>query len=517
MRIANVWESGKFDREQEKWVQEKLAKLPKLWARSVRARYQALKKNSLKAANEYVTNLIEQVSGNLNISASDDEIQDLAKKCAEKCSKYFANTLIGKAGFEFQQYDQCLALANSYAVRYPFEYDLNQQRARLLDDSWWLRNLRNAHAKAREAAAREAGVVHKKHDVYVSDDTLDRRRQQLKRNAELLDSIEMRNEHGEIMKLADIAKAGMANQTNRRNELMTRITGFEELAIKYSHKAVFVTLTCPSRMHRMLSSGKANQKYDGTAPDEAQKYLVHTWAKARALLAFNEVKYYGLRVAEPHHDGTPHWHMILFYDGKKSTLKKLKFYITKKFIEADRDELYQDVSPRVLFKNINPSDGTAAGYVIKYVSKNLGGIEGESDDEVGEGSSSETNAERVEAWASTWRIRQFQQLGGHSVTTWRELRRIDEKTMEGKSVSFVKLWQSAQKNKEEKRNANFAKYIEAMGGLNTPMRDSVYKVDYEIVTIRGRYGDAPAFKVLGVGERYGKQVAHTNRAVWQRV
>lgn len=502
-----------FWREMDAWKVEKLNRLPRVWRDAVAKKHGILAKKSLREANEFLVKLIEPLEGYIDIGASDDDLQALAKECAAKCSAYFADHLLRNSGYEFQCWDLCLALANLYAVRYPFEHDMNQQKARLVDHTFWLRNLRNSHAKAREAAARDAGIVHKKHDVYVSDDTVERRKQQLRRNRELMGAVEMVSEDGEIMKLSEIAAAGMSNHENRRAELMTRIAGFEALSVKYNHKAIFVTLTTPSRMHKMLSSGKENPKYDGTKPDEAQKYLVQTWARTRALLAKHDVKCYGLRVAEPHHDGTPHWHMILFYDGKPSTKNKLKWHITGKFIEADREELHRDISPRVKFVDINPAKGTACGYVAKYVAKNIGGIEGESSDEGG--GSSESVAERVEAWASTWRIRQFQQIGGHSVSVWRELRRVDACQLEGKGVRFVRLWDSVQKTKE--RNASFAAFIECMGGLETPPRESLYRVDYDALEVDGKYGKTWILKPLGVGERFGFEVVATSRKVWTRM
>ena len=501
----------KYEVWSQKWLEGKLSRLPNIWRESVIKRYNKLNRQSVKVANDYVRELVEPIEGDINISACDDELQALAKFCASQCSNYYSKSLL-YADFEANR--KCYKLAARYAVRYPFEFDLNQQRARMLDDTWWLRNLRSSHAKAREAAARDAGIVHKKHDVYVSDDTLERRKQQLRRNAKLLEGIDMLNtETGEVMNLADIAASGQANQANRYNELMTRITGFEQLAVKYGHHSMFVTLTTPSRMHAVLANGKNNPKYDGTKPDAAQKYLVHTWAKARAQFAKEGVKIYGLRVAEPHHDGTPHWHLIIFYQAINSQAIKLKSILKNQFTAADRDELGNDITPRVKIIYINPLKGTAAGYVMKYLAKNLGGIKNDESDEA-TGQTSESIADRVEAWASTWRIRQFQQIGGHQVSVWRELRRIDECQFEGKSVSFVKAWQACQRNGDVK--ASFAAYIESMGGLGVKAKSSTYCVDYDAVNKQGKYGLVAVLKVLGVGERFGREIVKTNRVEWVR-
>ena len=84
----------------------------------------------------------------------------------------------------------------------------------------------------------------------------------------------MESESGEKMTLAEIASTGQANAENRRAELMTRISGFEQLATKHKHKAEFITVTCPSRMHAVTSNGANNPKYDKTTPAMAQSYLV---------------------------------------------------------------------------------------------------------------------------------------------------------------------------------------------------------------------------------------------------
>lgn len=493
-----------FERDTKEFLDYKLARIPRHWRENALDKYhELLKTKGIRAANTYILDLIEPLENLLNIAADDDDLKNLSKELAFKVREWG-----GKYSESFNDLTNELCLA--YAVRYPLEFDANQQRARLSCDLWWLRNLRNSHARAREVAAINAGLVHRKANLYCSDDTLERRGQQIKRNASLLAGVVMQSESGQQMKLGEIAAAGMANPDNRRAELMTRITGFEELANEYGHKAVFVTITCPSRMHAITANGKQNPKYDGTKPDEAQKYLVECWARARASLARMDVKFYGLRVAEPHHDATPHWHMILFF--KDADKGHLVSEIQKYFLADSWDEKGA-LENRVKFVHINPMKGTAAGYVVKYVCKNLGGIEDEKSDEGNE--SSKSAAGRVEAWATTWRIRQFQQVGGHSVTVWRELRRVSVEVVNCAGATILGAWRACQKT--ELAKASFARYIHAMGGLDRNPKSSLIQLDDDYITKRGRYGETVARVINGVRERFGKARAQNNREEWHRV
>jgi hypothetical protein len=202
---------------------------------------------------------------------------------------------------------------------------------------------------------------------------------------------------------------------------MTRISGFEIIAKDSGHVGSFMTITCPSRMHRWktVNNGKVieNKKYDGTNPAQAQAYLSQTWARIRASLARQKIFLYGFRVAEPQHDGTPHWHFLIFHQEQHT--KKIESTVWKYALKDSPNEAGAHAH-RVDFKAIDPSKGTASGYIAKYIAKNIDGLHVGSDLY---GNPAMETSLRVETWATTWGIRQFQQIGGAPVTVWRELRR----------------------------------------------------------------------------------------------
>jgi hypothetical protein len=346
--------------------------------------------------------------------------------------------------------------------------------ARMCCPLWWRRKLREAQARALEGKAIELGFVHRRAEIYASNATVERRQQQRKRNAAGLEATEAVNrDTGEVFRLADLAAASVANPRIRRGELMTRIAGFEAIAKGMEHAAEFVTLTAPSKYHpKRTGEGGAvydNPRYEGATPRVAQQYLARLWANIRAKLHRMGIAPYGFRIAEPHHDATPHWHMLLFVapwlTPGRSAVARLRAIIRRYALREDGREPGARAA-RVTFKAIDWNRGSAAGYVAKYVSKNIdgGGYQVQGDTEGGPGDI--FPGHRVEAWASTWGIRQFQQVGGPPVGVWRELRRLEKGAEYPPVIEAARSAADCGRSGHDETGAagNWRRYVEVMGG-----------------------------------------------------
>ncbi|MCL6485859.1 MAG: replication endonuclease, partial [Janthinobacterium lividum] len=183
---------------------------------------------------------------------------------------------------------------------------------RAIDKGWWRRALRRELIRRFEHTSIQLGLTHVRADPYVSRETCMAQAAQNYANQKMLESVTATNENGDVYSLAELAALGMGNKTLRRGELMLRIRGFEEVANKLGHVGMFWTITCPSKYHSVGVTNEKYQAFGSPTPRDAQAYLVKVWSAMRSALHRLKIQPYGFRIAEPHTDGCPHWHMLLF-------------------------------------------------------------------------------------------------------------------------------------------------------------------------------------------------------------
>ncbi|HEI6800640.1 TPA: replication endonuclease [Yersinia enterocolitica] len=370
--------------------------------------------------------------------------------------------------------------------------------SRLVNPEWWERRLKAQRTRWREALLIAVGQVSR--DAAASSyaskqairDVLARRQA----NLEYLKRCQLENiKTGERVDLIDKVMASISNPEIRRMELMSTIAGTEKYAAIQQHVGMFLTITTPSKYHatRVIGQGESkkvqlNHKWDDEAysPKDGQRYLCAIWAKMRTAFKDNKLAVYGIRVVEPHHDGTPHWHMMLFceHSQRRQIIDIMRSYA----LQEDADERG---AAENRFECKHLKKGGAAGYIAKYIAKNIDGyaLDGQRDHETGELLTQ--SAAAVTAWATTWRIPQFRPLGIPSMGAYRECRRI-------RSTNLTRAFD---KTVEAVRHAadkgNFSGYIAAQGGTNVSRSEQTVRVARHVADELNAY-DEEVKKVIGI-------------------
>lgn len=479
-------------RQQEAWETQVVDHLPRKWRRTLLNQHKARKKAGIPDANRWLLGVTERIGTKfhgcqLEPGASYDDIGDQAEKMADRCFRLAARWKVPELIRR-----EADALCRKIGVTPPHHRNHDQVIKRATSPLWWRRALANIHGRKLEACAIELGYVHRFAGCYVSDETFVCRQRQAKRNAAIIANTDAISEDGEVVPLEEIVAGSLADKGKRRAELMTRAGGLEDVAARLGFESAFIVVTCPSRMHaRHAEGGRENDRYDGTTPREANHYLRNLWAKIRAKAQRAGLVFFGLRTVEPHHDGTPHWNLLVF--ATRCDLKALTAIVRDYALRDSPDEAGAQ-RRRVRVEHINPAKGGAVAYIAKYISKNLDG-HGVGDD-FESGSDAPSAAARAGAWASTWGIRQFQEFGCPPVGVWRELRRIEAAEIQYAPECVRKAWIAAQR--EGERRADYGAYFDAMGKPGTARRDWRIHLHREWDSRTGRYGEAIGLKPAGV-------------------
>lgn len=461
---------------------------------------------SVDAANERLNRF------GYSFSMDDDEITELAKAK----SKTF-NSILWRIDGTDDKFQRACELIGDLGICFS---ETTIQKAqdngetfsltnRVMDEQWLIRQLRKKCAYELEKIARDLALVEKHKQVYCSDFSVNRQRSRNKSNEQALENMVAYEDGNEDnwFTVSDLSSKSVSNPEIRRMEMFTRLRGFEETAQELGHEAVFFTVTAPSRFHS-VSKSIVNQNWLAAGrPDakQAHQYLLTIWQKLCRRLANYEIKMYGMRIAEPHQDGTPHHHLLMFMEAEH------RDFVTTLYRElAMEDSPNEKGADKYRFKAeyIDPEKGSAVGYVAKYISKSIDGkhIDQDFNSKLDGASASE----RVVTWARINQIRQFQFVGGPSVSVWREMRRLREEFKEDDTV-LSDLTEPEHFLLEKVRKAadvgDWKAFCFAMGGVFSKRKDQPVKLEYSVEEAARKLMETGEYSPTRYGDKAQGQVA----------
>lgn len=480
------------------------------WFRSAYSK--ALEYAGLLEANQRIKELFDLMNitgdiGTLTLTSDDEGFEAFAERLAKYVLTLRRDYFDGDEE-EYPAFSAAKKLLEGYCLRSPdFDYQFEEPEVarpnhwlnRWVDPAYLVRAIRRVSSNRLFDASRLAGIVHRHAQPYAPDYLVSRRIHRVHKNRTTLSGLAAVSLADGLVgcPLIDAIDASVSNPEVQRAELMTRLKGFETVAKQERHAALFLTITCPSRFHS-TSAGNTNPNWLAAGcptVKDGQAYLNGVWRNIGRRCADKgteknpkePISVYGFRFAEPHADGTPHWHAIIFVPYKQANQYRA---ICRKECFSDSPDEAGARKHRFTCKPLSLKRGSAVGYCSKYIAKNVDGFAVGQDFETG--TSASTTVQRVLAWKSANNIRQFQQIGGPTVTAWRELRRManQDYDMPGFETLTQADWLLLDACRRAADAGNWDEFCVVMGGIFCP-RDAQ--------TLRPSYSTPKAFIRLNAG------------------
>jgi hypothetical protein len=261
----------------------------------------------------------------------------------------------------------------------------------------------------------------KTNNFYAGEKTLALRKKSLAESMAFLNRTKVQTSTG-VRNLSELTM----DSIKRFNELYVMSLGMQELAADLKYKALFLTITAPAEYHSNPTVG--HNSWNKKHAHEAHDFIKNKWEAFGKELAnkthqiyFSKGDVFGFRVVEPHLDGTPHWHILLYLSS--DNIEVLKRLANKHFAHSSSALKIEEI--RSQDEDINAAAPTSymSKYLIKYVGAKqyIGEVKSN-----GESAKKDIHAfDKIDAWRSATRIRGFQKIGILSGTTkWRLLRKL---------------------------------------------------------------------------------------------
>ncbi len=209
-------------------------------------------------------------------------------------------------------------------------------------------------------------------------------------------------------------------------EILATAKGLGDLADAARMTPRLITVTVPEHMHPTTTAGtagrvrRANPGWDQSTPRDVMRWLTNRWQRLRSALNRRSIQTHWLRATEPHMDGTPHYHLVMWAEDQHWPEIQRLF---RHYFEAGAAASQARQKRGVQIKMVSGGTAGAVAYVTSYIAKGTDGIAGE-----------EGEAERMRAWRRTWNVRAFE-FSERKATLWRMLRATDlDPASRGKSA-----------------------------------------------------------------------------------
>lgn len=163
--------------------------------------------------------------------------------------------------------------------------------------------------------------------------------------------------------LKDLVISANHNPSRYHALIQNRINTLSNEAKEKDLKPIFMTLTLPSEYHKYKTNKKTknlevNPKYEFISHREAVKELTKMFARLRqdrSLKELTKEERIYFRVNEPHKNGTPHTHILLFVPSHRINRVVTAF---KRLFDTKANDIQTDIE-------------NATAYIMKYINKTL--------------------------------------------------------------------------------------------------------------------------------------------------